>query len=256
MKILSWNVNGIRAAQRKGFLEWLERESPDILGIQETKAHEDQLDLFLLNPNGYHTYWSKPERKGYSGVALFTKKRPKSVELGFGVSKFDSEGRWLQAVYDDLVFITCYFPNGKASNERLQYKMDFYCEAMKAVKSLKKKHKKIIICGDYNTAHKAIDLARPKENRNVSGFLPEECAWLDEWVSAGQVDIFREFHKDEPEHYTWWDMKSAARDRNVGWRIDYHFVTEDLAPQVKRAWNLTEVMGSDHCPVGIELKKG
>ncbi len=253
MKILSWNVNGVRAAQRKGFLEWLEKESPDIIGLQETKAHPEQLDIFLTQHAHYQAFWSKPERKGYSGVAIFSKIKPKNVSLGYGVSKFDCEGRVIRADYDDFSFLSVYFPNGKSREERLKYKMDFYAETMTYVKKLKKTQPRIIISGDYNTAHKEIDLARPKENRDVSGFLPMECAWLDDWVKAGQVDVFREFNK-EPNHYTWWDMKSFARERNVGWRIDYHFVTEALAPDVKKAWNLTEVMGSDHCPVAIEIK--
>lgn len=254
MKILSWNVNGVRAVQKKGFLDWLGKESPDILGLQETKACSDQLDAFLLNPVGYHTYWSLCERKGYSGVAIFTKQKPNNVSFGYSGSRFDSEGRVAQADYDDFTFFSIYFPNGKAREERLQYKMDFYAETMSYIKKLKKKQPRIIISGDYNTAHKEIDLARPKENRNVSGFLPIECAWLDDWVKAGQVDVFREFNKSSGQ-YTWWDMKSFARQRNVGWRIDYHFVTEALVNNVKNAYNLTDVMGSDHCPIAIELKK-
>ncbi len=253
MKILSWNVNGVRAVQKKGFLDWLGKEAPDILGLQETKAQADQLDVFLMNPPGYHTYWSRCERKGYSGVAIFTKQKPKNVSMGYGVSKFDIEGRVIQADYEDFSFLSIYFPNGKARDERLQYKMDFYAETIAYIKKLKKKQPRVIISGDYNTAHKEMDLARPKENADVSGFLPMERAWLDDWVKQGQVDVFREFNK-EPNQYTWWDMKSFARERNVGWRIDYHFVTEDLAGDVKKAWNLTDVIGSDHCPVAMELK--
>lgn len=253
LKILSWNVNGIRAVQKKGFLEWLAREKPDILGIQETKAKPEQLDMFLMNPQGYHTYWNSAVRPGYSGVALFTKEPPVKVELGFGIQKFDEEGRAIIAHYPDFVFINIYFPNGKASEDRLQYKMDFYAETLRLARKLKKRQKNIIICGDYNTAHKEIDLARPKENEGTSGFLPEERAWLDQWAADGQVDIFREFHK-EPGHYSWWDMKTGARERNVGWRIDYHFVTEALAPRVKSASILKDVIGSDHAPVEIQLK--
>ncbi len=253
MKILSWNVNGVRAVQKKGFLDWLAKESPDILGLQETKASSDQLDVFLMHPSGYNTYWSKCERKGYSGVAIFSKQKPNNVSFGYEGSRFDSEGRVIQADYDDFSFLSIYFPNGKAREERLQYKMDFYAETMKYIKKLKKKQPRLIISGDYNTAHKEIDLARPKENANVSGFLPSERAWLDEWVKAGHVDVFREFVQ-EPNQYTWWDMKSFARERNVGWRIDYHFVTKELLPDVTKAYNLTSVLGSDHCPVAIELK--
>lgn len=253
LKILSWNVNGIRAVQKKGFLEWLAREKPDILGVQETKAKPEQLDMFLMHPEGYHTFWNSAVRPGYSGVALFTKEPPVKVENGFGVPKFDEEGRAIIAHYPDFVFINIYFPNGKASEERLQYKMDFYAETLRLVRKLKKKQKNIIICGDYNTAHKEIDLARPKENEKTSGFLPIEREWLDQWVADGQVDIFRTFHQ-EPGHYSWWDMKTGARERNVGWRIDYHFVTEDLVPHVKSATILRDVVGSDHAPVEIQLK--
>ncbi|HNX67862.1 MAG TPA: exodeoxyribonuclease III [Candidatus Omnitrophota bacterium] len=253
MKILSWNVNGIRAVQKKGFLEWLAREKPDILGVQETKAKLDQLDVFLVHPEGYHTFWNSAVRPGYSGVALFVKEKPIQVTNGFGIKKFDEEGRAIAVEYPDFVFLNIYFPNGKSGDERLKYKMDFYAETLKFTKKLKAKGKKVIISGDYNTAHKEIDLARPKENADVSGFLPIERAWMDKWVADGQVDIFRKFH-DGPGHYSWWDLKSGARERNVGWRIDYHFVTENLAPFVKRSWHLTDVVGSDHCPVGIELR--
>lgn len=253
MKILSWNVNGIRAVQKKGFLEWLAREKPDILGVQETKAKPEQLDMFLMHPEGYDTYWNSAVRPGYSGVALFTKEKPVSVTNGFGVKRFDEEGRVIAAEYPDFIFINIYFPNGKSGDERLKYKMDFYDETLRLVRKLKKKQKNIIVCGDYNTAHKEIDLARPKENENTSGFLPIERAWLDKWVADGQVDIFREFQK-EPGHYSWWDMKTGARDRNVGWRIDYHFVTEALVPRVKSATILRDVVGSDHAPVEIQLK--
>ena len=246
-------MNGVRAVQKKGFLEWLKREKPDVLGIQETKAKPEQLDMFLMHPEGYHTYWNSAVRPGYSGVALFMKEKPVRVENGFGLKKFDEEGRVILAEYPDFTFLNIYFPNGKMSPERLQYKMDFYAETLKCTKALKAKGKRVIISGDYNTAHKEIDLARPKENEDISGFLPIERAWIDKWVAEGQVDIFREFHK-ESGHYSWWDLKSGARDRNVGWRIDYHFVTEDLVPKVKSATILRDVIGSDHAPVEIQLK--
>ena len=253
MKILSWNVNGIRAVQKKGFLEWLAREKPDVLGVQETKAKLDQLDVFLVNPEGYHTFWNSAERPGYSGVALFAREKPIKVTKGFGVKRFDEEGRVITAEYPGFTFLNIYFPNGKSGVERLKFKMDFYAETVKFVRKLKKKQPNIIISGDYNTAHKEIDLARPKENEDVSGFLPAERAWMDQWVADGQVDVFREFHKG-PGHYSWWDLKSGARERNVGWRIDYHFVTKGLAPRVKSASILRDVVGSDHCPVAVELK--
>lgn len=253
MKILSWNVNGIRAIQKKGFIDWLLREKPDILGIQETKAKPEQLDMFLMHPEGYHTFWNSAVRPGYSGVALFTREKPLSVANGFGIKQFDEEGRVIVAEYPDFMFLNIYFPNGKSGEERLKFKMDFYDETLRFVRRLKKKQKSIIVCGDYNTAHKEIDLARPKENEKSSGFLPVEREWLDKWVADGQVDVFREFHK-EPGQYSWWDMKTGARDRNVGWRIDYHFVTQALVPRVKSAAILRDVIGSDHAPVEIQLK--
>ena len=253
MKILSWNVNGIRAVQKKGFLEWLSREKPDILGVQETKAKPEQLDMFLMHPEGYHTFWNSAVRPGYSGVAIFTKEKPEKVTPGFGVKKFDEEGRVILAEYPRFAFLNIYFPNGKSGEERLQYKMDFYDETLKFVRKLKKKQKNIVICGDYNTAHKEDDLARPKENAEVSGFLPVERSWLDKWVADGQVDIFRKFHEG-PGHYSWWDLKSGARDRNVGWRIDYHFVTDGLVPSIKSASILKDVIGSDHAPVSLILE--
>jgi len=252
MKILSWNVNGVRAIQKKGFLDWLAKESPDILCLQETKAQPSQLNDALLNPTGYHVYWCSADRKGYSGVATFARQKPLSVKTGFGVPRFDIEGRVLVTEFPHFTLLNIYFPNGKQNENRLQYKLDFYEETMSFVERLRAEGKKVITCGDYNTAHKAIDLARPRENEKVSGFLPEERAWIDRWVASGQIDIFREFC-DLSDQYTWWDVKTAARQRNVGWRIDYHFVTKDLRPRIKDAKILTEVMGSDHCPVSIDL---
>jgi len=253
LSVLTWNVNGIRAQQKKGFLEWLARESPDILCVQETKAHPEQLDAALLTPPGYFVYWTKPVRKGYSGVATFTKEKPLLVKTGFGIERFDAEGRVVMTEFPDFVLLNIYFPNGQSGEERLKYKLDFYEETMKFVCDLKNKGKQVIVSGDYNTAHREIDLARPKENEDTSGFLPIERAWIDRWIADGQVDIFRKFNA-EPEQYTWWDMKSAARERNVGWRIDYHFVTKELVSKVTAASIMPEVMGSDHCPVRLEIK--
>lgn len=252
LSIYSWNVNGIRAAHSKGLLDWMRSAAPDVLCLQETKAAEDQIPPELREAEGYHTYFSYPDRKGYSGVAQFSRPEPKSVKSGFGIPRFDVEGRALISDYGEFVLFNVYFPNGKQSRERLAYKMEFYDAFLDYVDALRKKGRKIVACGDFNTAHKEIDLARPRENSKVSGFLPEERAWMDELVEHGYVDTFRMFN-DEPGHYTWWDLKSRARERNVGWRIDYFFVSEDLARNVKAAFILPEVMGSDHCPVGIEL---
>ncbi len=253
VKILCWDVNGIRAVAGRGFLEWLYKEAPDILCLQETKAHPEQLDNSLREPSGYHTYWNHPERKGHGGVATFTKAEPVTVHYGFASAGLDLEGRVIIAEYPEFVLLNVYFPNGKKDEERLKYKMDFYETFLGFVDSLKAMGAKLIICGDFNTAHKEIDLARPKENEHASGFLPIERAWMDEFVTHGHVDTFRHFSR-EPHQYTWWDMKTRARERNVGWRIDYFFVTENLLPAVSNAFIMPEVMGSDHCPVGITLE--
>jgi len=252
-KILCWNVNGIRAAKKYGLLEWLYREPIDILCLQETKAHPEQLDKDLQEPHGYYAYWNYPERKGYSGVATFTREKPFRVQNDMGVQDFDIEGRVIISEYPQFILFNVYFPNGKKDESRLKYKMDFYGTFLDFVEPLRQKGEKLIICGDFNTAHTEIDLARPKENKNISGFLPIERAWLDKLVAHGYIDTFRHFNK-EPNHYTWWDLKSRARERNVGWRIDYFFVTENLLRSVSKAFIMPEVMGSDHCPIGITLK--
>ena len=253
MKLISWNVNGIRAAYKKGILNWFSIEQPDILCIQETKAMKEQLPDDLINVNGYNSFFSSAEKKGYSGTATYTNVQPAKVANGIGIKKFDSEGRFLITEFDEFVLFNIYFPNGKARAERLQYKMDFYEAFLKHLKKLLKQGKKIVICGDVNTAHKEIDLARPKPNEKVSGFLPEERAWIDKLLEVGFVDTLRVYNQ-KPEQYTWWDMMTRARDRNVGWRIDYFFISDNLKDNLKNAFILPEVMGSDHCPVGIELR--
>ena len=253
VRILSWNVNGIRAAYKKGIVDWLTKEKPDILCVQETKAMKEQLSDDLVNVKGYNSFFSSAEKKGYSGTATYTKFNPEKVVNGIGIKKFDSEGRFLVTEFDEFVLFNIYFPNGKAKKERLQYKMDFYDSFLKHLQKLKKQGKKIVICGDVNTAHKEIDLARPKENSKISGFLPEEREWIDNLLQAGFIDTFRVFN-DKPDNYTWWDMMTRARDRNVGWRIDYFFISENLSSNLKSATILPDVMGSDHCPVSIELK--
>lgn len=253
LQILSWNINGIRAGLKKGFLDWFKQADPDILCIQETKAWEEQLPDELTNVPGYHAYFCQGVKKGYSGTAIYTKEKPLSIERGFGIEKFDNEGRILIAKYKTFTLINIYYPNGKRDKERLQYKMDFYEAFQKYANDLIAKGKKLVICGDVNTAHKEIDLARPKENSNTSGFLPEERAWIDRFLADGYHDTLRMFTSDG-EIYTWWDQITRARERNVGWRIDYFFVSDNLKKNVANAFTLPDVMGSDHCPVGIELK--
>ena len=253
IRLLSWNVNGFRAVYKKGFMDWLHKEGPDILCLQETKAEESQIQKELKDAAGYHyAFCSSKAKKGYSGTAIFSKEKPIKVTEGFGMDAFDVEGRTLVAEFPGFTLCNVYFPNGKSGDVRQQYKMDFYKHFQAFTAALRKKGKSVIVCGDVNTAHKEIDLARPKENSTVSGFLPEERAWIDGFLASGFVDSLRLFNQ-QPAQYSWWDMKSGARARNVGWRIDYFYVSEDLKPKIKNAWIMPEVLGSDHCPVGVEL---
>ncbi len=251
-RLISWNVNGIRAAYKKGAFDWFLKEQPDIFCVQETKAHREQLAPALTEVKDYHAYFSSAERKGYSGVAVYTQAEPRSVLTGFGVDRFDKEGRMLIVEYDQFTLFNVYFPNGKASEERLRYKLDFYDVFLEYINAAKAQGKNIVICGDVNTAHQEIDLARPKANETTSGFLPIERAWIDKLLSQGYLDTFRIFHP-EPAQYTWWSFRSRARARNVGWRIDYFFVNQEFKNHVKSAFILQDVMGSDHCPLGIEV---
>ena len=252
MRLLSWNVNGIRAAYRKGFAEWVAAESPDVLSVQELKAQGHQIGKGFDSPDGYHASWSFAERKGYSGVATFSKGVPVQEQSGFGEGRFDDEGRTIVTEFPGFVLYNIYFPNGQSSAERLSYKLDFYDAFIEHAQGQVDAGKKLIVCGDYNTAHHAIDLARPRENENNSGFLRIERDWMDRWEAAGFVDVFRRGCAD-PGWYTYWDQKSRARDRNVGWRIDYYFVHESALDAVTGASILTSVMGSDHCPIELEL---
>lgn len=253
LRLLSWNVNGIRACFKKGFENWFHKEEFDILGIQETKAWEEQLSDEQKHIDEYESYFSKAQKKGYSGVALYTKLKPKKVDYSFGAKEFDSEGRVIRADYGDFIFYTIYFPNGQARKERLDYKMAFYEAFLEKMKEELKAGLKIIVCGDVNTAHHPIDLARPKDNEKTSGFLPMEREWMDRFEQAGFIDSFRVFNK-EPDNYTWWSMRTKARERNVGWRIDYFYVSENLKENLKSAFILSDVEGSDHCPIGIEIE--
>jgi exodeoxyribonuclease-3 len=253
IRIISWNVNGLRAVHRKGFLEWFKSEEPQILCLQETKVSYDQLPRALKRVDGYYPYFCQAERRGYSGVAIYSKIKPKKVEYGFGIPKFDSEGRILIADYEKFVLLNIYFPNGKMSKERLDYKLEFYEALLDHANRLKAEGRNIVICGDLNTAHKEIDLARPKANEKISGFLPVERAWIDKFLKNGYLDTFRMFN-NEPGQYTWWSYRTRARERNVGWRLDYFFVNEEFKDKVKSAGILNEVMGSDHCPVDLKLE--
>ena len=253
-RVLSWNVNGLRATYKSGHWSDVFEHKPDMLCIQETKASPDQLTPELLNMAGYHSYFSSCiTKKGYSGVALYTKEEPLLVQYGIGMPEFDDEGRIVIAHYKDFVLFNVYFPNGGQGPERLDYKLRFYDAFLVHIEKLRKSGKSIVFCGDVNTAHEAIDLARPKENEKNTGFLPEERAWLDEVVNLGYIDTFRHLYPNKSEAYSYWDMKTRARDRNVGWRIDYVFVTSDLIKRLKSAFILGNVYGSDHCPVGMDI---
>lgn len=249
--LVSWNVNGIRAAEKKGFLDWFHEKKYDIVGLQETKAEVGQLSPKLVHPDGYESYWSSAIRKGYSGTAVYSRISPVFAETTFGDHFLDGEGRVILLEFEKFFLFNVYFPNGGSGPERLKFKLEFYKRFIKLTESYRKK-KPIIVCGDVNTAHMEIDLARPKENVNNSGFMPIERKWVDEFVKAGYIDTFRMFNK-EPNQYSWWDQKTNSRSRNVGWRIDYFFVSEELKKHVKNAWIDQSIMGSDHCPVGLEL---
>ena len=254
MKILSWNVNGLRAIHKKDSLQCFLKENADIFCLQETKASPDQLPDELKNINGYFSYFAHSEiKKGYSGVAIYTKEKPEKVEYGMGIKEFDQEGRLLTLHFKNFTLLTVYFPNGGQSPERLKYKLDFYDAFLKHIEGLRKNGHKIIFCGDVNTAHEEIDLARPKENEMNTGFLPEERAWIDEVIRHGYIDTFRNLNPNKKDSYSYWDIKTRARDRNVGWRLDYFFISSDLQKDLKEAFILKDIFGSDHAPVGIEF---
>jgi len=254
MNIISWNTNGLRATAKQGFLDPLfKKYNPDILCLQETKSEPDQLNDEVRNVMGYDSFFSYSKgRKGYSGVGIYTKEKPIKVDLGFGIKKFDDEGRTIVAEYKSFYLINCYFPNGGGGPERLKYKLEFYDAFLLYIEKLKKK-KPIIFCGDVNTAHTEIDLARPKENTENTGFLPIERAWMDKMVKKGWTDVFRYLNPDKKDIYTYWDQKTRARDRNVGWRIDYFFVSSDILKKVKSFQTLADYYGSDHCPIVLDL---
>ena len=257
MKFISYNVNGIRASYKKGALTELFALGADIIGIQETKSTPDQLSSSIISPPGYFSYFdSAKERKGYSGVAVYTKTKPNKVSYGLGNEAFDTEGRCLTLYFDTFVFITAYFPNGGRDTDHFQFKLAYYDAFLCYIKTIEKKYPNIIFCGDLNVAHNEIDLARPKENSNQIGFLPIERAWVDRVIASGFIDTFRNKHENEVR-YSWWDQKTRSRERNVGWRIDYFFVSTSLKTVLSHATSkatiLDDFMGSDHAPVILEM---
>ncbi|MCK4226656.1 exodeoxyribonuclease III [candidate division WOR-3 bacterium] len=253
MEIVSFNVNGLRAIIKKGFKEWFTNENPDILCLQEIKATKEKLKGVTIAPENYHSYWNPGKRAGYSGVITFSKEEPLDVQFGMGIEKFDTEGRLIRTKYQDFTLLNVYFPNGKMSEERLKFKLDYYAAFLEFSENLKKKGEELIITGDFNTAHKEIDLANPKENEKYSGFLPIEREWLNKLVSKGYIDTFRLFHP-EGKQYTWWTYRFKARERNIGWRIDYFFITEGLTDRVRDSIILKDVYGSDHVPILLEIE--
>ena len=252
MKLLSWNVNGIRAAVKKGFLEYLEDQNPEIICIQETKAHKEQLTSEILEDHGYFTYWHSGEKKGYSGVATFCKEEPLYIQEGIGIKKYDDEGRVLITEHNKFLLYNIYFPNGQKNEERLKYKLDFYDDLLPLINDQVESGNNVIVTGDWNTAHRPIDLARPNENKNTSGFMPIEREKVDEYILNGWTDTFRLFH-EEGGRYSWWTYRFGARDRNIGWRIDYFFVNEGMVEICTDADIHQNIFGSDHCPVSLIL---
>lgn len=249
---LSYNVNGIRAAMTKDWIGWLKKINPDVVCIQETKAHQDQLDISIFEELGYKTYWFSAQKKGYSSVAIFSKKEPDHVEYGCGIPRYDDEGRILRADFGDFSVLSCYFPSGSSGEDRQDFKMDFLADFQPYIDDLKKTRKKLLISGDVNICHEAIDIHNPVSNKNSSGFLPEERAWLTQFLQSGFVDTFRHLHK-EPGNYTWWSYRFSARKKNLGWRIDYHFISDNLKDKLKRSEILADAVHSDHCPILLEL---
>jgi exodeoxyribonuclease-3 len=257
MRIQSWNVNGIRAAQKKGFEKWFAECGADVVCLQETKANQDQLDAFLLRPQGYYSYWHSAEKAGYSGTAIYSREEPIRIVTGMGIPEIDREGRVLVAEFERpglrLAVINAYFPNSQREHTRLGFKLAF-CDAMlEFCRSYVEKGMDVVLCGDFNIAHEAIDLKNPKSNEKNAGFLPEERAWMSKFLAAGFVDTFRHFEKG-PGHYTWWSYRPGVREKNIGWRLDYHCVNARLMDRVEASRIHPSILGSDHCPVEIVLK--
>lgn len=250
--IISWNVNGIRAAEKKGFLQWLDGSGADIVAVQETKAHPDQLSAALREPPGYHVDWCAAQTKGYSGVATFSRARPGAVAYGLGEPQFDRDGRVLISDFDDLTLFNIYFPNGGRGPEWVAHKLAFYARFVALVQATIQRGRRVVVVGDVNTAYAEIDLARPRENRGTSGFLPEERAGMAAFFEAGLIDTFRHLHPTAAK-YTWWSPWAGARERNIGWRLDYIFVSPDLRDRIVAAEVHADVLGSDHCPVSLTL---
>ncbi|MBI9054838.1 MAG: exodeoxyribonuclease III [Bacteroidales bacterium] len=251
-KICSYNVNGIRAAINKGFINWLKEENPDVVLIQETKAHQEQVETGLFEEVGYKHFWFSAVKKGYSSLAILCKEEPDSVQKGIGIEKYDVEGRTMRVDFGDVTIVNSYFPSGTTGTVRQDYKMEYLEDFKKYIDKLKQERPKIIACGDYNICHKPIDINHPERHKKTSGFLPEEREWVDQFIESGFTDSFREYNT-KSEEYSWWSYRAGARAKNLGWRIDYHMISDALKPQLKNATILQDVHHSDHCPVVVEI---
>lgn len=252
MKIASYNVNGIRAALKKGFIDWLVATDPDVVCIQETKAHKEQLDVSVFEEAGYpFHYWFSAQKKGYSSVAILCKQEPNHIEYGTGIDYMDQEGRNLRVDFDEVSVMSMYLPSG-TNDARLGYKFTYMDDILEYLKALRKEHPNLVVCGDYNICHEAIDIHDPVRNKTVSGFLPEERAWLSSLLESGFIDSFRFLNK-EPHNYTWWSYRANSRANNKGWRLDYAMVSEPLRDKIKRSTILSQAVHSDHCPILLEL---
>ncbi len=253
-RIASWNVNGIRACAKNGFVDWLKSEDFDAILLQEVRAEEDQIPIEIRELEGYHKAWhSATAKKGYSGVAILSKEAPIKIHLGMGAPEFDAEGRVISAEFEELILVSAYFPNSQDKGRRIDYKLAFCEQIIKWLNKLRKTGKVVVLAGDLNIAHEEIDLARPESNHGSPGFLPEERKWMSKFLDKGWVDTFRSLYPEE-EVYSWWSARTRARDRNIGWRIDYHLIHEDDIDVLEDAGIQTQVLGSDHCPVTLDLK--
>ena len=251
--VISWNVNGLRSVARKGWINWLEAEQPDVLCMQEVRVTPDKLDDELIRPLGYKSFFASAEKKGYSGVSVYSKLEPEDVIVGLGDERFDNEGRTITIRYKDFTVVNAYFPNGQRDHGRVPYKLDYCHLFLEYCQRLRECGEQLILCGDFNTAHRPIDLARPENNKNTTGFLSIERDWIDKLVVHGFIDVYRQINGDIEGRYTWWSNRKGVRERNVGWRIDYFFLSPDLISNVKSVEHLSEILGSDHCPIKIEL---